>query len=93
MKIRDILAKHYDEFREMLLNADTIVYGGKTSEDILNDSIITIINHYGDEDIDEEEGYQYAKKTFLMEEQFSWNKKSWDKEKMLIFIGLFPPGS
>jgi hypothetical protein len=90
MTIQEILAKHYNTFASMCINTDKAVYGGKTSEDILNDSIITIINHFGNMDISEEEGYEYAKKTFLMEEQFSYKKKSWDKEKMIDFISDYP---
>lgn len=87
MNIRDILSEHYEDFLSMCINKDTAVYGGKTSEDILNDSIITIINHFGDEDIPEDIGYEYAKKTFLMEEQFSYKKKAWPEEKMIEYIG------
>lgn len=90
MNIRDILAKHYQDFWDMCINTDTAVYGGKTSEDILNDSMITVINHFGNEDISEEEGYEYAKKVFLMEEVFSYKKKSWPEEKLIDFVGDYP---
>lgn len=88
MNIRDILAKHYQDFFDMCLNRDIAVYGGKTSEDILNDCIITVINHFGEQDISEEEGYEYAKKVFLEEEMFAFKKKAWDKEKMIIYTEL-----
>lgn len=90
MTIHEILAKHYEKFHSMCINKDVAVYGGKTSEDILNDSIITIINHFGDRDIEEREGYEFAKKTFLMEEKFSYKKKAWPEEKMIDYIGEFP---
>lgn len=90
MNIRDILSKHYQGFVDMCINKDVAVYGGKTSEDVLNDSIITIINHFGNEDIEEEEGYEYAKKVFLMEEQFAYKKKAWPEEKMIDFVGDYP---
>lgn len=90
MNIRDILSKHYKDFLDMCINKDIAVYGGKTSEDILNDSIITIINHFGEKDIEETEGFEYAKKTFLMEEMFSYKKKSWPEEKMIDFIEDYP---
>ena len=90
MNIREILTKHYQDFLDMCMNKDTAVYGGKTSEDILNDSIITIINHFKENDVDEVEGYEYAKKTFLMECLFSYKKKSWPEEKMIDYIGDYP---
>lgn len=90
MNIRDILTKHYQDFNNMCINKDIAVYGGKTSEDILNDSIITIINHFGNNDIEEQEGYEYAKKVFLQEEFFSYKKKSWPEEKIIDFIGDYP---
>ena len=90
MNIRDILSKYYPSFAKMCINTDKAVYGGKTSEDILNDSVITIINHYGNQDITEEEGYEYAKRTFLMEEQFAYKKKVWPEEKMIEFVSDYP---
>lgn len=90
MNIRDILAKHYEEFVSMCINTDKAVYGGKTSEDILGDCVIQIINHFGEKDISEEEGFEYAKKTFLMEERFAYKKKSWPVEKMIDFIPDYP---
>ena len=86
MKIQEVLAKHYDDFRDMLLNPDTIVYKGKTSEDILNDAMITVIRHYGDMEVDETEAFEYSKKTFLMEEQFSYKKK----DSNIVFLPEYP---
>lgn len=74
----------------MCINTDVAVYGGRTSEDILNDSMITIINHFGDDDISEDEGYEYAKKTFLFEEMFAYKKKAWPEEKLIDFISDYP---
>lgn len=85
MKISDILSKHYEEFLAKCLNTNKAVYGGKTSEDILNDTMVTVIKHFGDRDISEEEGFEYAKKTFLMEEQFAYKKKSWPSEKLIEY--------
>lgn len=86
MNIREILSRHYGEFAEMCTNTDTAIYGGRTSEDLLNDAMITVINHYGDEDVDENEGYEYAKKTFLFNEVFSYKKKQSKEEKMIEYV-------
>ena len=87
MNIREILNKHYEEFLSMCTHTDKAIYGGKTSEDILNDSIITIINHFGDSEVSEEEGYEYAKKTFLFECTFAYKKKAKEVEKMIEYVG------
>ena len=90
MNIRDILSRHYGEFAEMCTNTDTAIYGGRTSEDLLNDAMITVINHYGDEDVDETEGYEYAKRTFLFNEVFSYKKKVSEDEQRIIFMDELP---
>lgn len=76
MKINDIIARHYTELLAMCTNRDTAIYDSKTSEDILNDCTITTINHFKDRDISEEEGFEYYKKTFLMEAKFSFKRKN-----------------
>lgn len=76
MKINDIISKHYCELLAMCTNRDTPIYDSKTSEDILNDCTITTINHFRDRDITEEEGFNYYKKTFLMEAKFSYKRKN-----------------
>ena len=86
MKIQEVLKRHYKEFLDMLKNQDVIVYKGKTSEDILNDAMITVIRHYGDMEVEEEEAFEYAKKTFLMEETFAFKKK----DPNLFFISDYP---
>lgn len=90
MNIREILSRHYGEFAEMCTNTDTAIYGGRTSEDLLNDAMITVINHYGDEDVDETEGYEYAKRTFLFNEVFSYKKKVSEDEQRIIFMDELP---
>lgn len=90
MNIRDILSKHYQEFADMCTNTDTAIYGGRTSEDLLNDAMITVINHYKDEDVDENEGYEYAKKTFLFNEVFSYKKKVSEDEQRIVFVDELP---
>ena len=86
MNIRDILSKHYQEFADMCTSTDTAIYGGRTSEDLLNDAMVTVINHFKNDDITEEEGYEYAKKTFLFNCQFAYKKKVSEEEKMIEYI-------
>lgn len=90
MNIRDILSLHYAEFLAMCTNTDIALYGGKTSEDLLGEAVITAINKYKDSEITEEEGYEYIKKTFLEACLFAFKKKCYDKEKMIEFIADYP---
>ncbi len=92
MRIRDVLAKHYQEFADMCTKTDIAIYGGRTSEDLLNDAMITVINHYKDEDVDEDEAYEYAKKTFLFNEVFAFKKKQGEDEKRIVFVDALPEG-
>ena len=78
MTINQIIDKYYPQFLEQCYNKDIPVYCGKTSEDILNDCVITLINKYGNKEIEEKEGYETFKKTFLMEEMFAHKKKDRD---------------
>ncbi len=86
MKIREILAKHYEHFLGLCTKKDTALIGGKTSEDILGESVITAINKFGDEDISEEEGYRYFEKVFLEACLFSYKKKGSGKERMIEYV-------
>ena len=90
MNIRDILQKHYQEFADMCTKTDIAIYGGRTSEDLLNDAMITTINHYRDEDVDEDEGFEYAKKTFLFNEVFAYKKKVSEDEQRIVLWTHFP---
>lgn len=90
MNIREILSKHYQDFADMCTSTDTAIYGGRTSEDLLNDAMVTVINHFGDNDVDEVEGYEYAKKTFLFNCQFAYKKKVSDEEQTILYVDDYP---
>ena len=86
MSIYEIIAKYYPKFYSQCMNTDKAVYDGKTSQDILGDCVITTIKKFGNLDISEIEGYEYFKKTFLMEELFAHKRKG--KEKILYVDNL-----
>ena len=90
MTISDILAKHYLDFLNLCTKTDTALYGGKTSEDLLSECCLTLLKRYKDKDLDEEEGVDMLKKTFLEKCFFSFKKKSSRKEKMIEYIADYP---
>ena len=83
MTIGEIITKHFDEFSGMVRNPDVVVENGNTSEDIFQNAIVTSLKKFKGE-VDETEGYEYVKKTILMEAFFCWKRK---KRDILVFDG------
>lgn len=81
MSIGDIITLHFMEFSGMVKNTDTVVEEGLTYEDIFTDVMITALKKFKG-DVDEHEGYEYIKKTLLLEFYFSKKRKSRD---ILVF--------
>lgn len=81
MTISDIITKYYTEFHSMVRNADVSVENGNTTDDIFQNVMVTALRKYKGE-IDEEEGYNYIKKTLLTEFHFSKKRK---KRDILLF--------
>lgn len=77
MTIGEIVEKHFDEFKSMVRNPDKTIENGNTSEDIFQSAILTALKKYKG-DVDEEEGYEYTKKTILMEFLFCHKRKKRD---------------
>ena len=86
MTINDILAKHYNKLKQEV-NGELVISQGRTTEDILQDVCITALRKYKNQDISEEEGLQYLKKTLHAEKYFSWNRK---KGEIVIFTDTLP---
>ena len=86
MTINQVLQLTYPKLRKMIPNDDVIVYDGLTFDDICNDAMITVLNHFKAKNITQEEGYEYAKKTLLMEITFSHKRKG--KEKVLLMADV-----
>lgn len=82
MQIGQIITKHYNELSGMVRNPDVTIENGNTSEDIFQSAIVTVLKKYKDQDITDEEGFEYAKKTVLTELFFCYKRKGRD---MLIF--------
>lgn len=77
MTIGEIVAKHFDEFKNMVRYPDKAIENGNTSEDVFMSAILTALKKYKG-DVDEQEGYEYTKKTILMEFLFCYKRKKRD---------------
>lgn len=86
MKINDIISKHYNTLHKEV-NGELVISQGRTTEDILQDVCITALRKYKNQDIEEEEGLAYLKKTLFTEKHFSWNRK---KGEMILFTDTLP---
>lgn len=86
MTISDIITKHYNTLHKEV-NGELVISQGRTTEDILQDVCITALRKYQDQDITEEEGLTYLKKTLFTEMHFSWNRK---KGEILVFTDNLP---
>ena len=81
MTINDIISKYYNEFSGMVRNPDVVIENGNTPEDVFQNVMMTALKKYKGE-VEEREGYDYIKKTLLMEMFFSPKRK---KRDILLF--------
>lgn len=86
MKISEIISKYYDILHKEV-NGELVISQSRTTEDILQDVCITALRKYKDQDITEEEGLNYLKKTLFTEKHFSWNRK---KGEILVYTNELP---
>ena len=86
MLINDIITKYYYTLRKEV-NGELVISQSRTSEDILQDVCLTAIRKFKNQDIEEEEGLSYLKKTLFTEKHFSWNRK---KNEILVFTDSLP---
>lgn len=82
MTIGEIITAHFNEFSGMVKNSDIVIEEGNTYEDIFQNVMLTALKKYKDKEVDENEGLEYIKKTFLLEVFFSPKRKNRD---MLVF--------
>lgn len=82
MTIGEIITAHFNEFSGMVKNTDIVIEEGNTYEDIFQNVMLTALKKYKDKEVDENEGLEYIKKTFLLEVFFSPKRKNRD---MLVF--------
>ena len=89
MRMSEIISKHYEELLGRCTKTDIAIYGGKTSEDLLGESVLTALNKFREEEIEEEAGYEYLKKTFLEACLFAYKKKNYPSERLIEYVPDF----
>ena len=80
--IRDIISKHYDELLSQC-SCDKVISQGRTECDILNDVCITAMRKFRENNIEEEIGYSYLKKTLFTEKHFQYSRL---KSEIIIYM-------
>ena len=86
MSIYDVIEKYFTILQKEV-NGELVISQSRTTEDILQDVCLTAIRKYKDQDITEEEGLHYLKKTLYTEKHFSWNRK---KNEILVYTDTLP---
>ena len=86
MDINQIIDKHYSKLRALIKVSDIPIYNGNMTEDIFQNCILTALNKFQNEDIDEELGLEYLKRIISNEIRFSYRKKK--KDKLLLVENL-----
>lgn len=81
MNIGEIITKYYNEFSGMVRNPDVVIENGNTMEDVFQSVMVTALKKFWG-DVEEDEGYNYIKKTLLYEFHFSYKRK---KRDILLF--------
>lgn len=87
MLIAEIITKHYDKLYKYCVNGNKVISQGRTPEDILQDVCVTALRKFGNEDIEEETGLGYLKKTIYTEKHFQYSRK---KNELVIFSDNIP---
>ena len=86
MTISEILSKHYNEFLDICTKKDIALYGGKTSEDLLSECCLTLLKKYKNKELDEQDGIDILKKSFLEKCFFAYKKKTSKKETFIEYV-------
>ena len=75
MNINEIITKHADEIYSMPRNKSVIISQEKTSEDVVQDVLLTAIKKFGRKNITEEEGWKYIYDHICLELFFQKKRK------------------
>ena len=86
MTIGEIITKHFNEFSGMVKSTDIVIEEGNTYEDIFQNVMMTSLKKYKNKEVDENEGLEYIKKTFLLEVYFAPKRK---KRDILVFTDAY----
>lgn len=75
MTIGDVIERNYDALLKMVKRKDIVISCHKTPMDVFQDVMVTAVQKYKDNDIEEAEGMAYLRKAVAMAMKFQYNKK------------------
>lgn len=88
MLINDVITKNYSKLKRLSVhNPDKVISFSLTQEDILHRVFVMAINKFGNNNITEEEGLTYIKKTLYNENKFQYHRK---KNDTLVLMECLP---
>lgn len=76
MTIGEIIKKNYNALISMVKRKDTVISCHKTPEDVFQDVMVTAVQKYKENDIEEADGMAYLRKAVAMAMKFQYNKKN-----------------
>lgn len=87
MLIAEIITKNYNKLYKYCVTDNKIISQGRTPEDILQDVCVTALKKFGSNQIEENEGLTYLKKTLYTEKHFQYSRK---KNELVLFGDNLP---
>ena len=76
MTISEAIEKYYKHFIAFAKNAETLVYEGRSTVDIVHDMMLMSLRKWGDDDVEEQVLYDYLQRSIAMQLKLSKKKKS-----------------
>jgi len=75
MKIGEVIERNYDALLKMVKRRDIVISCHKTPMDVFQDVMVTAVQKYKENDIEEADGMAYLRKAVAMAMKFQYNKK------------------
>lgn len=76
MTIKEAIDKWYRHFIAFAKNTDTLVYNGRSTDDIVHDMMLMALRKWGEDNVDGQVLYDYLQKSIAMQLKLSKKKKS-----------------
>ena len=87
MNVNEIITKNYERIKKLSLRPDICVFKSQTSDDVLQNILLTTLKKFQDKDLEEEEVLKYIEKSFVNEIRFQYKRL---KNEKVIFTDTLP---
>lgn len=87
MLINDVISIYYKKLYNSVVYHNKVISQGRTPEDLLNDVCLTALRKFGTNEIEEDEGLGYLRKTLYNETHFQYNRI---KNEMILYTDSVP---